>query len=50
MSKIGTKEHAKLTAEKAKKVLSDGSVRGHKLIGKQKRYFGWVAGGSKEKK
>jgi hypothetical protein len=47
MAKIGSKEHAKLTSKKAKTILSDGSVRGHKLTAKQKRYFGWVAGGSK---
>ena len=47
MAKIGTKEHAKLTAKKAKTILSDGSVRGHTLTARQKRFFGWIAGGSK---
>lgn len=40
----------KLTAKKAKKILSDGTVRGHKLTKKQKRFFGWKAGGSKPRK
>lgn len=34
-----------LTKFKAKKILSDKSVRGKKLTGKQKRFFGFVAGG-----
>lgn len=36
---------AKITAVKAKKILKDKSVRGHKLTGKQKRFFGLIAGG-----
>lgn len=47
MAKLGTKEHAKLTAKKAKTILSDGSIRGHKLTAKQKRFFGAIAGGEK---
>jgi hypothetical protein len=37
----------KLTSKKAKKILRDGSVRGHKLSPKQKKFFGAVAGGQK---
>jgi hypothetical protein len=40
----------KLTSRKAKKILRDGSVRGHKLTKKQKRFFGAIAGGAKRKK
>lgn len=39
-----------LTAKKARKILKDGTVRGHKLTTKQKHYFGAVAGGAKPKK
>ena len=41
---------AKLTKAKAKKILRHGSVRGHKLTGKQKRLFGARAGGQKLRK
>lgn len=37
----------KLTAEKAKTILKDDSVRGHPLSSKQKRFFGAIAGGEK---
>ena len=37
-----------LTSSKAKKMLKDGTAHGKKLTPKQKRYFGWVAGGRKE--
>jgi len=40
----------KLTSTKAKTILSDGSVRGHELTGKQKRFFGAIAGGEKPRK
>jgi hypothetical protein len=40
----------KLTAKKAKKILKDGSVKGHKLTPKQKRFFGAKAGGAKTKR
>lgn len=40
----------KLTSKKAKTILKDGSVRGHKLTGKQKRFFGAVAGGQKPRR
>ena len=33
--------------EKAKEILRDGTAQGKKLTPKQKRFFGWVAGGSK---
>ncbi len=41
---------ADLTPTKAKQILSDDSAQGHPLTDKQKRYMGWVAGGSKEAK
>jgi hypothetical protein len=34
----------KLTSAKAKKMLSEGMARGHKLTGKQKKLFGMIAG------
>lgn len=37
----------KLTSAKAKKILEDNSAQGHPLTEKQKRYFGWIAGGMK---
>lgn len=40
----------KLTKGKAKKILSDGSVKGHKLTKKQKRFFGAIAGGQSAKR
>lgn len=36
----------KLTKAKAKKILKDGTVRGHKLTKKQKKFFGARAGGA----
>ena len=47
MAKIGSKEHTKLTAEKARTILRDGKVHGHKLTAKQKAFFGARAGGEK---
>lgn len=41
---------ARLTKNKAKKILKDGMVKGHKLTARQKRFFGAMAGGSKIKK
>ena len=38
---------AGLTAAKAKKILSDGTVNGKPLTAKQKAYFGLIAGGGK---
>ena len=40
---------AGLTAEKARKILSDGSVNGKPLTAKQKKYFGMIAHGGKSK-
>ena len=44
-------EYAKggLTKDKAKQILEDGEANGKALTDKQKRYFGWVAGGRKGK-
>ena len=39
---------ATVSPEKAKKILRDGEIRGKKLTAKQKRFFGWQAGGAKE--
>jgi len=36
-----------LTAKKAKTILGEGMVRGKKLTRKQKRFFGFVAGGGR---
>lgn len=38
---------AGLTSGKAKEILRDKSVRGNPLTGRQKRFFGAVAGGEK---
>lgn len=38
-----------VSVEKAKEILRDGTIHGKKLTAKQKRYFGWIAGGSKPK-
>ena len=40
----------KLTVKKAKKILRHGSVRGHRLTGKQKRFMGARAGGAPVKR
>jgi len=37
---------SKVSSSKAREILRHGSVRGHPLTSKQKRYFGWIAGGS----
>lgn len=44
--KAGRKAHA-LTSEKAKEILEDGEVGGHALTAKQRKFFGFVAGGGK---
>lgn len=36
----------KLTSGKARKILSDNSVRGHKLTRKQQKFFGAISGGA----
>lgn len=38
-----------LTSEGAKEILKDGTIRGKKITDKQKRYFGYIAGGGKPK-
>ena len=40
-------KHKKLTKAKARKILKDGTVRGHALTKKQRGYFGIIAGGGK---
>lgn len=45
----GTLASSGLTISKAKEILKDGSIRGKKLTAKQKRYFGYVAGGGRPK-
>lgn len=40
----------KLSANKAKEMLKDGKVHGKPLTDRQKRYFGFIAGGGAEKK
>lgn len=37
-----------ISSNKAKEMLRDGKVHGKKLTDKQKRYFGWIAGGRKQ--
>jgi hypothetical protein len=36
-----------VSSDKAKEILKDGTANGHPLTDKQRRYFGWIAGGSK---
>lgn len=48
--KKSKKKGHKLTSAKAKKILSDGKVRGKRLTKKQKRFFGAIAGGQKKRK
>ena len=40
----------RVSREKAKQILRDDSAQGHPLTAKQKRYFGWIAGGAKHRK
>lgn len=40
----------KVSAAKARKILRDDSAQGHPLTGKQKKFFGWLAGGGKPRK
>lgn len=40
----------KLTKGKAEEILRHGEVHGHDLTEKQKRFFGWIAGGAKPRK
>lgn len=41
---------AKLTKVKARKILSDKTVRGKKLTGKQRRFFGAVSSGKSRRR
>ena len=50
IAKKSTKKGHKLSSAKAKKILSDGTVRGKKLSKKQKRFFGAIAGGQKPRR
>jgi hypothetical protein len=50
MAHIGTHKGAKLSAAKAKIMLEEDRANGRKLTARQRRYFGWVAGGSKPRK
>lgn len=43
------KKKKKLTKQKARKILHDGTVRGHKLTDKQRRFFGAKSRGAKRK-
>jgi len=36
--------------QKAREILKDGTVHGKSISNKQKRFFGWIAGGSKPSK
>jgi hypothetical protein len=42
-------KHGGVTSEKAKEILRDGTANGHRLTDKQRRYFGFIAGGGKPK-
>lgn len=41
------KSGGEVSSAKAKEILRDGTAQGHALTDKQKRYFGWIAGGRK---
>ena len=44
-------KHAKhLTSAKAKKIMRDGMVRGHKLTKKQMKFMGAIAGGERPRR
>jgi len=38
------------TTAKAKKIIRDGTIRGKKLTTKQRKLFGWIAGGRKPRR
>lgn len=40
----------KLGQKKARKMLRHGKVRGRKITPRQRKFFGWVAGGRKPRK
>ena len=46
-SKMNKAKGGELTKSKAKEILHDKSVHGKPLTDKQRKYFGWVAGGKK---
>lgn len=39
-----------VTSTKAKEILHDGTIHGQPITDKQRRYFGWIAGGAKHPK
>jgi hypothetical protein len=41
------KNGGQVSSDKAKEILKDGTANGKPLTDKQKRYFGWLAGGAK---
>lgn len=43
----GHQDGGTVSSAKAKTILTDGTIRGHKISDKQKKYFGWIAGGAK---
>lgn len=43
------KKKRALGPAKAKQMLKDNSAQGHKLTSRQKKYFGWIAGGKKQR-
>ena len=50
MAKRGKrKPSSRISPRKAAKILRDGTVRGHKLTGKQRRMFGAAAGRKRRK-
>jgi hypothetical protein len=42
--------HNRLTQEKAKEILRHGGVSGEPLTGRQKKFFGAIAGGERPRK
>jgi hypothetical protein len=42
---IGKSRHHDISAAKAREILHDGTVHGHPLTDKQRRFFGFIAGG-----
>lgn len=42
-----SKKKSRVSAAKAREILRDGTAQGHPLTKKQKRYFGYLAGGGK---
>lgn len=45
-----SKRSSGLSRRKARKILRHGSVRGHKLTSRQKRFFGAIAGGQRPRR